>query len=72
VKWTLYAILYLIGVLTIGLLLMGAEHTTLAALNLVFLVIAVVLFRFALKDVKSTGPSPPATSLCRLQAPCSA
>jgi nitrate reductase NapE component len=53
VKWTLYAILYLIGVLTLGLLLMGAEHTVLAALDLVFLVIAVVLFRFALKDVSA-------------------
>jgi len=53
VKWTLYAILYLIGVLTLGLLLMGAEHMTSAALDLVFLVIAVVLFRFALKDVSA-------------------
>jgi nitrate reductase NapE component len=53
VKWTLYAILYFIGVLTLGLLLMGAEHTTSAALDLVFLVIAVVLFRFALKDVSA-------------------
>ena len=52
-KWTLYAILYLIGVLTLGLLLMGAEHMTSAALDLVFLVIAVVLFRFALKDVSA-------------------
>jgi nitrate reductase NapE component len=53
VRWTLYAILYLIGVLTLGLLLMGAEHTMSAALDLVFLVIAVVLFRFALKDVSA-------------------
>jgi hypothetical protein len=53
VKWTLYAILYLIGVLTLGLLLMGAEHMTAAALNLVFLVVAVFLFRFALKDVSA-------------------
>jgi nitrate reductase NapE component len=53
VKWTLYAILYFIGVLTLGLLLMGAEHTMSAALYLVFLVIAVVLFRFALKDVSA-------------------
>jgi nitrate reductase NapE component len=53
VKWTLYAILYLIGVLTLGLLLMGAEHMIAAALNFVFLVIAVFLFRFALKDVSA-------------------
>jgi hypothetical protein len=53
VKWTLYAILYLIGVLTLGLLLMGAEHMIAAALNLVFLVVAVFLFRFALKDVSA-------------------
>jgi hypothetical protein len=53
VKWTLYAILYLIGVLTFGLLLMGAEHMIAAALNLVFLVVAVFLFRFALKDVSA-------------------
>jgi nitrate reductase NapE component len=53
VKWTLYAILYLIGVLTLGLLLMGAEHMIAAVLNLVFLVIAVFLFRFALKDVSA-------------------
>jgi hypothetical protein len=53
VKWTLYAILYLIGVLTLGLLLMGAEHMTAATLNLVFLVVAVFLFRFALKDVSA-------------------
>lgn len=52
-KWTLYAILYLIGVLTLGLLLMGAEHMIAAVLNLVFLVIAVFLFRFALKDVSA-------------------
>jgi nitrate reductase NapE component len=53
VKWTLYAILYLIGVLTLSLLLMGAEHMIATALNLVFLVIAVFLFRFALKDVSA-------------------
>jgi len=53
VKWTLYAILYLIGVLTMGLLLMGAEQMLAAALDLVFLVIAVVMFRFALKDVSA-------------------
>jgi nitrate reductase NapE component len=53
VKWTLYTILYLIGVLTLGLLLMGAEHMIAAVLNLVFLVIAVFLFRFALKDVSA-------------------
>jgi nitrate reductase NapE component len=53
VKWTLYAILYFIGVLTLGLLLMGGEHAMSAALYLVFLVIAVVLFRFALKDVSA-------------------
>jgi nitrate reductase NapE component len=53
VKWTLYAILYLIGVLTLGLLLMGAEHMITVALNLVFLVIAVFLFRFALKEVSA-------------------
>jgi Sec-independent protein translocase protein TatA len=53
VKWTLYAILYLIGVLTLGLLLMGAEQMPAAALDLVFLVIAVVMFRFALKDVSA-------------------
>jgi nitrate reductase NapE component len=53
VKWTLYTILYLIGVLTLGLLLTGAEHMIAAALNLVFLVIAVFLFRFALKDVSA-------------------
>ncbi|ACB39536.1 conserved hypothetical protein [Pyrobaculum neutrophilum V24Sta] len=53
VKWTLYAILYLIGVLTLGLLLMGAEKMAAAALDLVFLVIAVVLFRLALKDVSA-------------------
>jgi len=35
VKWTLYAILYLIGVLTLGLLLMGAEQMLAAALDLV-------------------------------------
>ena len=52
-KWTLYAILYFIGVLTIGLLLMGAEHMIVATLNFVFLVIAVFLFRFALKDVSA-------------------
>jgi nitrate reductase NapE component len=53
VKWTLYAILYLIGVLTLGLLLMRAEHMIATVLNLVFLVIAVFLFRFALKDVSA-------------------
>jgi hypothetical protein len=53
VKWTLYAILYLIGVLTMGLLLMGVEQMLAAALDLVFLVIAVVMFRFALKDVSA-------------------
>jgi hypothetical protein len=53
VKWTLYAILYLIGVLTLGLLLMAAEQMLAAALDLVFLVIAVVMFRFALKDVSA-------------------
>jgi hypothetical protein len=53
VKWTLYAILYLIGVLTLGLLLMGVEQMLAAALDLVFLVIAVVMFRFALKDVSA-------------------
>jgi len=53
VKWTLYAILYLIGVLTLGLLLMGAGHMIAATLNLVFLVVAVFLFRFALKEVSA-------------------
>jgi hypothetical protein len=53
VKWTLYAILYLIGVLTLGLLLMGVEQMLAAALDLVFLVIAVVMFGFALKDVSA-------------------
>jgi hypothetical protein len=53
VRWTLYAILYLIGVLTLGLLLMGAEQMLAAALDLVFLILAVVLFRFALKDVSA-------------------
>jgi hypothetical protein len=53
VKWTLYAILYLIGVLILGLLLIGAEQMLAAALDLVFLVIAVVMFRFALKDVSA-------------------
>lgn len=52
-KWTLYAILYLIGVLTLGLLLMGVEQMLAAALDLVFLVIAVVMFGFALKDVSA-------------------
>lgn len=50
-RWSLYAVLYLIGALTLGLLLMGAEQMVAAALDLVFLVIAVVLFRLALKDV---------------------
>ncbi|ABL88721.1 conserved hypothetical protein [Pyrobaculum islandicum DSM 4184] len=52
-KWSLYAILYLIGVLTLGLLLMGAEKTVAAALDIVFLIIAVVFFRLALKDVSA-------------------
>ncbi len=52
-KWTLYAIPYLIGVLTLGLLLIGAERMLAAALDLVFLVIAVVMFRFALTDVSA-------------------
>jgi len=53
VRWSLYAVLYLIGVLTLGLLLMGAEQMVAAALDIVFLVIAVVLFRLALKDVSA-------------------
>ncbi|AET34117.1 hypothetical protein ODS41_10195 [Pyrobaculum sp. 3827-6] len=52
-RWSLYAVLYLIGVLTLGLLLMGAEQMVAAALDIVFLVIAVVLFRLALKDVSA-------------------
>ncbi|MEM1598353.1 MAG: hypothetical protein QXI07_07595 [Pyrobaculum sp.] len=50
-RWALYAILYLIGVLTLGLLLLGAEKMVAAALDVVFLVIAVVLFRLAFRDV---------------------
>ncbi|RFA94623.1 hypothetical protein [Pyrobaculum aerophilum] len=52
-KWSLYAVLYLIGVLTLGLLLMGFEQTVSAALDLVFLIIAIVLFRLALQDVSA-------------------
>ncbi|ABP50193.1 MULTISPECIES: hypothetical protein [Pyrobaculum] len=52
-KWSLYAILYLIGVLTMGLLLVGVEQVIAAALDLVFLVIAIVLFRVAAKDVSA-------------------
>lgn len=53
-KWTLYTVLYLIGVLTLGLLLLGAEQSVAAGLDLVFLVMAVVLFRLALKDVSAS------------------
>lgn len=52
-RWALLATLYLIGVLALGLLLMGAEGALASALDVVFLVLAIVLFRFALKDTSA-------------------
>ncbi len=52
--WSLYAVLYLIGVMMLGLMLIKAEATIAGALNLVFLIIAIVLFKFALKDVSDS------------------
>jgi len=54
VRWSLYATLYQIGVLTLGLLILGAERWIAAALDLVFILIAVVLFRVALKDLSAS------------------
>ncbi|ABO08226.1 hypothetical protein [Pyrobaculum calidifontis] len=53
-RWSLYATLYQIGVLTLGLLILGAERWIAAALDLVFILIAVVLFRVALKDLSAS------------------
>jgi len=54
VRWSLYATLYQIGVLTLGLLILGAERWVAAALDLVFILIAIVLFRVALKDLSAS------------------
>jgi len=54
VRWSLYATLYQIGVLTLGLLILGAERWIAAVLDLVFVLIAVVLFRMALKDLSAS------------------
>ncbi|MFN7106177.1 MAG: hypothetical protein ACK4M3_06320 [Pyrobaculum sp.] len=51
--WSLYAVLYLVGVLTLGLLLMGTASALAWALDLVFMAIAVAFFRIALKDVSA-------------------
>ncbi|MFN3804531.1 MAG: hypothetical protein ACK4SY_05705 [Pyrobaculum sp.] len=51
--WSLYAVLYLVGVLTLGLLLLGTGYQLAWTLDLVFIVIAVALFRIALKDVSA-------------------
>jgi hypothetical protein len=53
VRWALYGVLYMIGVFTLGLLLFQVERTIAAALDLIFLVLAVVLFRLALKDIST-------------------
>lgn len=53
-RWSLYATLYQIGVLTLGLLILGAERWIAAALDLVFILIAIVLFRVALKDLSAS------------------
>lgn len=53
-RWSLYATLYQIGVLTLGLLILGAERWIAAVLDLVFVLIAVVLFRMALKDLSAS------------------
>jgi len=54
VRWSLYATLYQIGVLTLGLLILGAERWIAAALDLVFILVAIVLFRVALKDLSAS------------------
>jgi len=54
VRWSLYATLYQIGVLTLGLLILGAERWIAAALDLVFILIAIVLFKVALKDLSAS------------------
>jgi len=54
VRWSLYATLYQIGVLTLGLLILGTERWIAAALDLVFILIAVVLLRVALKDLSAS------------------
>ena len=53
-RWSLYATLYQIGVLTLGLLILGAERWIAAALDLVFILVAIVLFRVALKDLSAS------------------
>ncbi|MCC6019876.1 MAG: hypothetical protein LM577_00675 [Thermoproteaceae archaeon] len=50
-RWALAATLYFIGVLTLGLLLMGLKSALAASLDFVFLLLAIMLFRLALRDV---------------------